>query len=106
MNARFAATNNWPELAVQAHWSVAALARLCGVSVATLERYFLKKTGERPHDWMTRLRMGQAQTELQNGATVKQAAIKAGYEHSQHFSRDFKKHFGRSPSEFRQRSPL
>jgi len=101
MSGRLEQRANWPELAVKAQWNVASLAELCGVSIATLERHFLKTFGTRPHGWMTGLRMGQALARLRNGATVKQAATEAGYRHAQHFSRDFRKHEGRPPSRFR-----
>jgi transcriptional regulator GlxA family with amidase domain len=42
MNSRVHQIQNWPELARQADWSVALLARNRPVSVRTLERYFLK----------------------------------------------------------------
>ena len=90
MNGRLEAINKWSELAAQAHWNVAELAVLCGVSVPRLERHILKTTGVRPHDWMTELRMQQALTDVQKGDSVKRAAAKAGYQHAQHFSRDFK----------------
>jgi AraC family transcriptional regulator len=101
MSGRLATINNWPELAAQAHWNVAELADLCGVSVKTLERHFLNTFGKPPHEWMHELRLEQVATGLQNGEAVKLAANKAGYGHPSHCSRDFKKHFGRSPSEFR-----
>ncbi len=101
MNGRLQRINNWPELAAQAHWNVAELAELCGVSVKTLERHFLNTFGLPPKQRMHRLRVEPVATDLKTGATVKLAAIKAGYRLPQHFARDFKKHFGRSPSELR-----
>jgi transcriptional regulator GlxA family with amidase domain len=38
---------NWVELARQAHWSVTALASLCGVSKDTLQRHLHQHTGQR-----------------------------------------------------------
>ncbi len=101
MNGPLQRINNWPELAERAHWNVAELADHCRVSVRTLERHFWKTFGLSPHDWMRKVRLEQAVTDLLNGAAVKRAANKAGYPHAHHFSRDFKKHFGRSPSWFR-----
>jgi transcriptional regulator GlxA family with amidase domain len=42
MNAKLNRTSNWLELAIQANWSVGKLAKFCGVSPRTLERYFVK----------------------------------------------------------------
>jgi len=106
MNGRLDMIDHWPKLAALAHWNVAELAELCGVSVKTLERYCLKTFGLPPHQWLCKLRLEQAATDLQNHASVKLAANKAGYPHAHHFSRDFKKHFGRPPSRFRQPPPL
>jgi AraC-like DNA-binding protein len=80
---------------------VAELADLCGVSMKTLERHFLKTFRLPPHYWLRKVRLDPAATDLQNGASVKKAAHQAGYRHPHHFSRDFKKHFGRPPSWFR-----
>lgn len=50
---------------------------------------------------MIKLRLEQARTRLQNGTTVKEASLEAGYPHPSHFSRAFKKHFGQPPPRYR-----
>lgn len=77
---------------------MAELVGICGFSVKTLERRCRKTLGVRPRDWLIRLRLEQARTRLQNGATVSAASYEAGYPDPSHFSRAFKKHFGQSPS--------
>ncbi|MBE0545807.1 MAG: helix-turn-helix transcriptional regulator [Verrucomicrobia bacterium] len=67
----------------------------------TLERRCRETLGVRPRDWMIKLRLEQARTRLQNGATVKAASLEAGYPHPSHFSRAFKKHFGQPPPRYR-----
>ncbi|MCW5555316.1 MAG: helix-turn-helix transcriptional regulator [Verrucomicrobiae bacterium] len=98
MNGGLELTQLLPELAAQAQWSVAELAGMYGVSVKTLERRCRETLGVRPREWMIRLRLEQARTRLQNGATVSAASYDAGYPDPSHFARAFKKHFGQPPS--------
>jgi AraC family transcriptional regulator len=101
MNGGWELTQLLPELAAQAQWSVAELAGMYGVSVKTLERRCRETLGVCPRDWMIRLRLEQARTRLQNGATVSAASYEAGYPDPSHVSRAFKKHFGQPPSRHR-----
>jgi len=98
MNSRLHRIQNWPELARQAQWSAALLAKQCKVSARTLERYFHEKMGVCPHAWLFEQRQRQAVELLRDGSSVKETAIILGYKSATHFSRDFKKHFGHSPS--------
>jgi transcriptional regulator GlxA family with amidase domain len=45
MNTCLHCIQNWLELAQQANWSAATLAKMCGVPVRTLERYFHQANG-------------------------------------------------------------
>jgi transcriptional regulator GlxA family with amidase domain len=90
---------NWQELAQRANWSAAALAKECGVSLRTLERYFLKAMGERPQAWLCEERQRRAVELLRDGSNVKTTAALLGYRHATHFSREFKKHWGHAPTE-------
>ena len=47
-----------------------------------------------------RFLMQRAQQLLISGATVSQTAEQLGFEYPQHFTRQFKKHFGVPPSEY------
>ena len=88
----------WEPLAVQACYSGAALARLCGVSLRHLQRHiqsaFLKTLGE----WLNALRLKHGYDRLAEGCTVKETAFSLGFKQVSHFSRSFKNHFGFSPS--------
>ena len=90
----------WPELGQQANWSAKTLAKQCGVSVRTLERYFLKNIGETPKTWLIEQRQHKAAEILRDGSSVKAAAISLGYKHESHFSRDFKEFWGCCPTHF------
>jgi AraC-like DNA-binding protein len=98
MNTRLSYIKNWPELARQANWSAAALAKRCGVSVRTLERYFLKQMEKSPMAWLSEQRQHQAVELLRNGSSVKETALYLGYKQSTNFTRKFKKHWGRCPT--------
>jgi transcriptional regulator GlxA family with amidase domain len=89
---------NWPELAREAKWSVSALAKKCGVSVRTLERFYLKEIGKCPKAWLSEQRQRRAIELLRGGSSVKETAAYLGYKHATHFSREFKEHRGHSPT--------
>jgi AraC-like DNA-binding protein len=97
MNTRLNQVQNWPELARAANWSASALARRCGVSVRTLERYFLRNMGKSPKVWLAEKRQLLAIELLREGSTVKETAGRTGYNHASTFSREFKKHWGSCP---------
>lgn len=98
MNTRLHHIQNWPELARQTNWSAAALAKKCGVSVRTLERYFLKQMGNSPKAWLLKQRQRRAFDLIRDGSTVKEAAARIGYQHASTFSREFMKHWGCYPT--------
>ena len=89
---------NQRELAQQANWSAATLAKGFGVSLRTLERYFLEEMGKCPQTWLCEERQRRAIELLRDSCNVKKTATLLGYRHTTHFSREFKKHWGHSPS--------
>lgn len=98
-NSRLNQTQNWLDLATEASWSVANLAKRSGVSVRALERYFLENTGKPPKVWLTEQRQKKALALLRDSFSVKETAIRLGYRYTNNFSRDFKMHWGCCPSE-------
>jgi AraC-like DNA-binding protein len=97
MNQKLNAQNDWPSLAKRANWSAKTLADLVGVSLRTLERYFIINMGVSPKSWMSHQRQKQAVGLLQNGNTVKEVAYYVGYQNASAFSREFKKYWGCGP---------
>jgi AraC-like DNA-binding protein len=89
---------DWPQTAKEAHWSVSALAKKCGVSVRTLERYFVKQMGTKPKQWLAIQRQLQASNLLRNGFSVKETSGFLHFKHPSHLTNGFKKHWGRSPT--------
>jgi transcriptional regulator GlxA family with amidase domain len=84
-------------LARQSGWSVAELAKLCGVCVRTMERHFLATRGQKPKAWLVGQRQKQAMELLRDGSAIKETAAALGYDHANHFSREFNATWGFSP---------
>lgn len=99
MNGRLDLISDWPALAEQAGYSVEQMARLCGVSVRQLERFFKRTKQETPKHWIHRVRLQRALTLLQKGLKVKEAAADLGYKSPATFSHIFTKTFGFPPSQ-------
>jgi AraC-like DNA-binding protein len=90
MKSRLHDIKNWLEQSRQANWCAATLAKNCGVSLRTLERYFKDKMGKSPKKWLCEQRKQQGSELMQVGSSVKETAAQLGYKHATHFSRDFK----------------
>ncbi len=57
-------------------------------------------TGDSATSYIRRFIMQRAQTHLAGGATITEAAEQLGFAYPQHFTRQFKKYYGVTPSEF------
>jgi AraC-like DNA-binding protein len=97
-SCRLARIHNWLDLAHEANYSVAGLAVRCKVSRRTLQKYFASVMREAPHRWLRRIRMQRALELLRDGATVKETTFLLRYSDHSHFSRDFKRFYGITPS--------
>src|ERR1017187_3483033 len=89
---------NWLELAREANWSAAALAKKCGVSVRALHRHFLKQMGKNTNIWLAEQRQRHALELLRDGCSIKETASCLGYKHPTNFTRKYKNHWGICPS--------
>jgi AraC-like DNA-binding protein len=98
MSSRLEYVQQWEALAVKAGYRPSDLASLCQISLRTLERHFQKNYGMTVSRWMRELRLGKAYESLTQGKSVKESAFDHGYKQVSHFSREFKNHFGVSPS--------
>ena len=79
------------------------LAGVAGFSVPHFHRVFTARVGESVASYVRRLRMERAGRKLRMGAVdITEVALAAGYDTHAAFGRAFKKHFGLSPSKFRQ----
>jgi AraC-like DNA-binding protein len=104
MRSRLNSIRDWEGRAAIANYKVGLLAKLTGVSISRLERFFAETVGESPLDWMNRLRQMRGMALLKQGFSVKRTAYELGYRQSSHFSREFKRFHGIPPSEISQRS--
>lgn len=64
-----------------------------------LSRLFKEKTGRSIQEYLISVRMEEAEFQLRQGRTVKEAAHLSGYEDVSNFSKMFKKRYGKSPAE-------
>ena len=84
--------------------TVDSLAALEGISATHFSRLFKQAFGTSPIDWLRRERINQAKRRLADTEDdVKEIAEQVGYADRYFFSKDFKKHAGVTPSEFRTR---
>lgn len=83
-------------------WRVEQLARLAGISAPQYFRSFKRATGLTPMCWLRKERMHQAKRRLTETLdSIKEIAEQVGYCDQFHFSRDFRRSAGVSPSQFR-----
>jgi two-component system response regulator YesN len=84
--------------------SLEDVAREVHLSPFYLSRLFKEKEGVNFVDYLTRLRLEEAKKLLaQTNDTVAAIAEQVGYAEANYFSRIFRRHFGMSPSEYRER---
>ncbi len=83
-------------------WDIAAMAQIASLSPSQLFRRFKHATGATPITWLRDERMHLARHLLTASSdTVAAIALRCGYADPFHFSRDFKRHTGRAPRDFR-----
>jgi transcriptional regulator GlxA family with amidase domain len=95
---RLGFVQKWEVLAQKAGYRARHLAELVQTSLRTLERHFQKHYGVTVSKWLRELRLKHAYNLLQTEKSVKEVAFDHGYKQVSHFSREFKNHFGVSPS--------
>jgi transcriptional regulator GlxA family with amidase domain len=85
--------------------SEGTVSKRVNVSPARLRQLFKKETGLSPIKYLKRLRMrGAAKLLKSSFYSIKEIAFQTGSGDASHFVRDFRKHFGLRPTEFRARS--
>lgn len=82
----------------QERHSIKSLADSVGMSVSNLEHLFKKEAGVPLHAFRTWLRLKMTVSSLLEGANLTDAALRAGFFDSAHFSRTFRASFGLPPS--------
>lgn len=85
--------------------SLPDLAKSCGLSVSRLGELFLEATGQTPRNWLEQARLKHAQDLLATtGLPVKLVASACGYRDQRHFATRFRKQFGLTPGQRRERT--
>jgi AraC family transcriptional regulator len=92
---------------IQAHLEgdlgLAALSRKAGLSPFHLQRRFKAAIGETPKAYTLRLRLERAAFRLLvHDSTVLDIALECGFQTPETFLRAFRRHFGRTPSDYRE----
>ena len=84
--------------------SLAAVAAAAGASVFHFCKVFHKSTGLKFTDYVSRVRVEEARTQLLNpNRRISEVAYDVGFQSLTQFNRTFKRVYGQSPSEFRSR---
>lgn len=97
-NTQVSRTSNWEVLAAEANYVPRDLARLCHVSLRTLQRRFATNYGMTISDWMRQIRLAKAYARVVSGEPIKAVAYDLGFKQLSHFSRVFKEVHGVAPS--------
>ena len=85
---------------------VANMARLVNLSSDRFNKLFRSETGLPPARYLRSLRMRRAALLLSSTfLSVKEVTARVGFNDESHFVRDFKKAYGRTPTEYRKERP-
>ena len=98
MNTKLKHVQNWSEVAQQANWSVAKMAKSLRVSEDSIRRHMSALFGKTPRQWLAEDRQRQALVLLCDGSSVKETAARLGYKQQTNFTRKFKKDWGACPT--------
>ena len=79
----------------------AQLSKASGKSSSFISRHFESEFGQTPRQYILKRRMEEAKTMLKNGMSVQCTAGKLGFYDAFHFSKTFKKFWGKTPNDYR-----
>lgn len=82
--------------------SIEQMAQSLGYHRTHLSKMFKQHTGLSPMNFLLKIRMERAKLLLLEPLTIEQVASSVGFSDPLYFSKQFKKWYGRSPSEYRQ----
>ncbi|TVY06688.1 AraC family transcriptional regulator [Paenibacillus cremeus] len=81
--------------------SIEQMAQSLGYHRTHLSKMFKQHTGMSPMQFLLKIRMERAKLLLQEPLTIEQVASSVGFSDALYFSKQFKKWFGKSPSDYR-----
>ena len=91
---RLSDVENWPELAIEVHYSAGELASKWEVSLRTLQRKFRTQLNTTPQEYLNLLRQSEAEKLVRAGTRTKEIANLLQYRYASNFCRDFNEHHG------------
>ncbi|MFT5836336.1 MAG: AraC-like DNA-binding protein [Sulfurimonas sp.] len=89
---------------IDTNFTLESLASNVNLSKFHFLRMFKKEFGLTPHAFIVNERLNRANSLIQNGLSISEASIQVGFNDQSHFSRNFKKYFGYSPSYLKKHS--
>ncbi|RKN86918.1 AraC family transcriptional regulator [Paenibacillus ginsengarvi] len=95
-------TIRWLTVQYSQPLSIEEISRSLGYNRTHLSKMFKMYTGMTPVHFLLKIRMERAKLLLREPLTVEQVAASVGFSDPLYFSKQFKKWFGRSPTEYRQ----
>lgn len=95
----------WLNLQYSKPISIEEMAHTFGYHRTYLSKIFKQFTGLPPMGYLLKVRMDRAKQLLQEPFTIEQVASSVGYPDALYFSKQFKKWYGCTPSEFRSQHP-
>jgi AraC-like DNA-binding protein len=92
--------DEWVKIASKSGYKVAQMSKVTGISPRQLRRYTKKLFGRSPHHLLREQRLIAARRMLEEYRSVKSVCFLLGFKQLSHFSRDFRTHYGLSPTAF------
>ncbi|EEF60802.1 helix-turn-helix domain-containing protein [Pedosphaera parvula] len=92
----------WLEIARETTYNAARIARKLKISPRQLQRYTQKLFRCSPQHWLHERRLIDAMHQLEENHCVKSVAFQLGFKQACHFSREFKRRHGITPTEYLQ----
>ena len=94
----------WLELQYDRPISIEQLSKSLGYHRTHLSKLFKQTVGLSPMQYLMQLRLERAKTLLDSKWTVEQIASSVGFSDPLHFSKQFRRKYGLSPSAYRKRN--
>src|SRR5215208_5793516 len=92
--------DQWHRVARQSLYRVKILTKELKISRRQLQRYTHQAFGRSPQEWLDHQRLLMAGKLLIEQRSVKRVSFELGFRQVSHFSREFKGHYGISPTAF------